>query len=87
MALVNSCSVPEGCYINDVCYNHLIYADDTVLLSPSPNALQSLISACVEFAKKNYLVFNSGKKKYMTLKPDTLCNLVSQDFILKVTLL
>ena len=30
------CSMPVGCYINDVCYNHLIYVDDTVLLAPSP---------------------------------------------------
>ena len=27
-----------GCHINSTCYNHLVYADDTVLLAPSPNA-------------------------------------------------
>lgn len=77
------CSMPVGCYINDVCYNHLIYADDTVLLAPSPSALQSLISACVEFAKKNYLVFNSGKTKCMTIKPDTLHNLYVPRFYIE----
>ena len=33
------CSMPVGCYINDVCYNHKIYADDTVLLAPSPKRM------------------------------------------------
>ena len=32
-----------GCNINSICYNHLIYADQTVLLAPLPKALQMLI--------------------------------------------
>ena len=36
-----------GCYINSICYNHLVYADDTVLLAPSPKALQMLIDIYV----------------------------------------
>ena len=54
-----------------------------MLLSPSPSALQSLISSCVEFGKKNYLVFNSGKTKCMTLKPDTLSNLYIPRFYIE----
>ena len=77
------CSMTVGCYINYVCYNHLIYADDTVLLAPSPSALQSVISACIEFAKTNYLVFNSGKTKCMTIKPDTLHNLYVPRFYIE----
>ena len=37
---VNLGSVPYGCYINSVCTNHIMYADDTVLIAPSPAALQ-----------------------------------------------
>ena len=29
-------SMPFGCYINNTCVNHLVYADDMVLLAPSP---------------------------------------------------
>ena len=32
-----------GCHINSICYNHLVYAEDTVLLAPSPKGLQMLI--------------------------------------------
>ena len=40
-----------GCTFNSKCFNHLVYADDTVLLAPSPKALQqSLINICVLFA-------------------------------------
>ena len=28
-----------GCTFNSNCFNHLVYADDTVLLAPSPKAL------------------------------------------------
>ena len=36
-------SMPFGCYINCTCVNQLVYADDMVLLAPSPGALQGLI--------------------------------------------
>ena len=28
-----------GCYVNKQCFNHVMYADDTLLLAPSPTAL------------------------------------------------
>ena len=37
-------------YISDVCYNHVNYADDCVLLAPSVRALQVLVEECVSFA-------------------------------------
>ena len=36
-----------GCYMNGVCFNHICYADDAVLLAPTPEALQLLIDVCV----------------------------------------
>ena len=35
-----------GCKINDIIINHLVYADDTILICPSPLALQKLINIC-----------------------------------------
>ena len=32
-----------GCYFNDMCINHLLYADDICLLASSASAMQSLL--------------------------------------------
>ena len=44
-----------GCKINDVYVNHLIYADDTVLIAPSYTAMQKLIDCC-NFAVDNNII-------------------------------
>ena len=36
----------SGCYFNNQSYNHMFYADDAVLLAPSPHALQDLLDIC-----------------------------------------
>ena len=64
-----------GCTLNTKCFNHLIYADDTVLLAPSPKALQNLINICVNFAEKHGLVYNERKTKFMCIKPAALKNM------------
>ena len=76
-------SLHLGCHINEVCYNHLIYADDTVLLAPSPKALQLLINECVLFAKENDLVFNRKKTKFLCVKPTSMKTLYVPDFYLE----
>ena len=38
--LVNS---QIGCHLDNVCVNHVMYADDICLMAPSPAALQKLI--------------------------------------------
>ena len=58
-----------GCTMNGQNICHLLYADDTVLLAPSPSALQKLIDKCEVFANKNFLVFNAKKTKIMCIKP------------------
>ena len=50
-----------GCQINDVYVNHLMYADDTVLIAPSYAALQKLIDCCCNMAVDNNIIFNSEK--------------------------
>ena len=61
------CTLPFGCYINDTCFNHLLYADDTVIIAPSPAALQTLMDTCSRYIKDNDLKFNVKKSKCMML--------------------
>ena len=59
----------SGCYINNVCLNHLFYADDAVLLCPSPAALQYLIDICDKYAKDNDMIFNTKKSVCTRIVP------------------
>ena len=65
-------SMPFGCYINNTCVNHLVYADDMVLLAPSPRALQGLIDTAAKYFVDNGLMINRKKTKCMAIIP--LCN-------------
>ena len=51
----------KGCYIGTICANAFAYADDIVLLTPSCNALRSLIKICEHFADEYLLKFNPDK--------------------------
>ena len=39
----------------------MFYADDSVILGPSPRSLQILIDLCVEYANEHELAFNVKK--------------------------
>ena len=54
-----------GCYINKVCFNHLMYADDMVLIAPSAAALQMLVDTCDAYISQNGLQLNNSKSKYV----------------------
>ena len=54
-------SVRIGCFMNSTCFNHLFYADDAILLAPSPEALQKLLDVCFEFARNNEMLYNVKK--------------------------
>ena len=68
-----------GCSINGVVSNHLMYADDTCLIAPSPSALQNLLKICSEFASVNSVVFNESKTWLMCCKPSCYSNLYVPD--------
>lgn len=65
----------HGCHINDICFNHVVYADDTLLLAPSPLALQILINVCVEYFSSHRLVINHSKSRCLAVLPKSLKNL------------
>ena len=57
-----------GCHMNGISFNHFQYADDSVLLAPSPTALQRMLSICEDYAKSNDMVFNAKKTVCMCMK-------------------
>jgi len=62
----------SGCSMNGTTINHLMYADDTCIIAPSPSALQDLLDICENFALNNFIVFNEKKTKCMCFKPKSL---------------
>ena len=64
-----------GCNINDCFINHVCYADDSVLIAPSPTALQHLIDICQNYANSNEIIYNIKKTTCMSIKPRSLKNL------------
>jgi len=68
-------SMKVGCFINNVCFNHLAYADDAVILAPSPAALQELINVCEQFASENDMVYNVSKSRCIAFIPSCYKNI------------
>ena len=58
-----------GYYIDNLCMNHVMYADDICLMAPSPAALRELFDICYDFSVQNDLSFNSSKSYCMIFKP------------------
>ena len=71
-----------GCELNNILINHFIYADDTVLIAPSPYALQQLINCCSEFAADFDFIYNTKKTKILVHRPDNLKFIYVPYFIL-----
>ena len=70
--LRNSCQL---CYVNGECFNQVVYVDDTLLLAPSPTALQNLIDICCHYFTSHQLVINYKKCKCMAVCPKSLRDL------------
>ena len=56
---LNACRV--GCCVGKVIINHLMYADDLVILAPSVAGLSKLLSICEIFGESNDIIFNKKK--------------------------
>ena len=65
---VNLLEEGVGCHLGTQCMNHLFYADDSVLLAPSPSALQKLIHICEQFALDNEMLYNPKKSTCMCFR-------------------
>ena len=69
MSMIFQIKSQIGCQIDNVCVNHVMYADDICLMAPSPAALQKLINICYDVGLRNNLTFNSSKSFCMVFKP------------------
>ena len=58
-----------GCFIGKNFVGALAYADDIVLLAPSPTALHKMLQICDEFATDYSIVFNAQKSKCLVIFP------------------
>ena len=58
-----------GCHIDDLCLNHVFYADDLCLMAPCTIALQELIGLCYEYSVDIDLNFNATKSYCVVFTP------------------
>ena len=59
----------SGCYINEQCMNHVIYADDICLLAPIAIGLQQMLDVCLNFSICNDIIFNPVKSVCIAFQP------------------
>ena len=80
--------LPVGCCCGDMVVNHLMYADDIVLLAPSGKGMQTIIDATYAYGIAYDIVFNIMKSQVMfydTLKIGQAANIMLGDTVLSVT--
>ena len=66
----------SGCYINEQCMNHVMYADDICLLAPSAIGLQRLLDVCFDFSIRNDIMFNPINLYVLFLNPRVISYIV-----------
>ena len=59
-----------GCVVTNMIINHLLYADDIVLISPSSIGLMELIETCEQFGSEKDIKFNSTKSAILPFLPE-----------------
>ena len=84
---LNTCNV--GCNLNGLLINHIMYADDLVLISPSSTGLSQLLRECETFGTRHDVKYNAKKSavmiyRSMTLKGCTIPNFNLNGMILHV---
>ena len=50
-----------GCHIYNCCTNHVLYANEQCVITPSDSGLQSLVNICAMFGFENDIVFKPIK--------------------------
>ena len=63
---LNSCDT--GCRVGNTVINHLMYADDLVILCPYSAGLQQLLRVCSQYGPENDLIYNAKKSNIMIVR-------------------
>ena len=58
-----------GGHIENICINHIMYADDVCLFAPTPCSLQKLLNICEQFGLSNCITFSPSKSLYVVFNP------------------
>ena len=69
-----------GCTIYDIIINHLMFADDIVLISPSTHGLKVLLEECQKYGFECDIIFNPKKSAVMYIKPNHMKNITMPKF-------
>ena len=77
---LNKCMT--GCVIGEIILNHLMYADDLVILSPYSAGLQQLLLICSEFGVENDIKYNAAKSNVMIVRTKEYRDSVFPGFVL-----
>ena len=67
--LIELSSSGVGCYIGSNFTGALAYADDIVLITPTPSAMRRMLSVCSNFATSYDVLFNAEKSKFLVVAP------------------
>ena len=62
--------------------NHLAYADDLVILSPSAKGLQKLLNICSEYGEEHDIMFNHKKRNVCIFQSKIVLLLMYPKFFL-----
>ena len=79
--------IKVGCSIGATLINHLMYADDLVLLSPSAMGLSLLLSVCSAYGIEHDITYNSAKSNVMIFCCNKMKDIHIPNFLLNNVLL
>ena len=79
--------IKVGCTIGTTLINHLMYADDLVLLSPSAMGLSLLRSVCSAYGIEQDIKYNSAKSNVMIFRCNKMKDIRIPNFELNNVLL
>ena len=65
---VNLQKCKTGCMVGDMMLNHLMYADDLVIFSPSASGLRDLLSICSKYGVSHDIKYNPKKSVCMIVR-------------------
>ena len=71
-----------GCVVGALIVNHILYADDLVLISPSSRGLYRLLRECEKYGIEADIVFNATKSAVMCFKSKCTSKFKVPDFFL-----